>query len=214
MTQRILFVTLSLILLSACKSNSEVIEPTSTFIPLPIITSTFTPAITAFPTSELSPYYGEPQPAQIIINDEIYNSKIGTTKWITEVFPDGTYKMTIGDAFAIITPTEPILTKPNPSFTLKFSIPINPTELWYIFYKVSEQELNSQDSTHGSFAWNPDYKTQTYIEQTNLPLLSEQQLTFSLEPGFYVFEVHPGWGGAPPHTELEADYGFLIEVQE
>ena len=176
--------------------------------------STFTSAKTPVPTSELAPYYGVPQPAKAIINGKTYNSEIGTTMWITEVKPDGSVVGEIGDAFAIITPIVPIITTSDLSLTLKLPLPINPTELWFAIYNVLKKELDSQDSTQGAFRWNPDYKTQTYQDQTYPPLLMEQQLTFSLEPGIYVFEVHAGWGGIPPHTELEADYGFLLEVQK
>jgi hypothetical protein len=176
------------------------------------ISETHTP--TALPVDELSSYYGKPQPAQIIINDQTYSSRIGTTKWITQAFPDGTTTTMIGDAFAIITPTQPVPVKSDLSMLLRLPIPINPTELWYILYKVSEEELESQDSTHGSFAWNPDHKTQMYIENYSVLLSDAQYLNFSLESGIYVFEVHASWGGKPPHTQLEADYGFLLQVQE
>jgi hypothetical protein len=53
-----------------------------------------------------------------------------------------------------------------------------------------------------------------YIENYSVLLSDAQYLNFSLEPGIYVFEVHAAWGGKTPHTELEADYGFLLEVQE
>ncbi len=202
--------------MTACQQAEVSVEPTNTFTPLAISTETpaLTPAPTAFPTSELSPYYGEPQPAKVIVNGKTYDSEIGTIKWITEIQPDGSRAMVIGDAFAIITPTEPIVTTSNLLLTLKLPIPINPTELGYALFKVSQKELDSQDSTHGAFRWNPDYKTQAYQGQTDLPLLAEQQLTFSLEPGIYVLEVHAGWGGIPPHTELEADFGFLFKAQE
>ena len=201
-------------IVTACQQTEVSVEATNTLMPQITRTETSTTAPRAFPTSELAPYYGGPQPAKIIVSGKTYYSEIGTTQWITEVQPDGTTAMMIGDAFAIITPTEPIITKTSFSFTLEFQIPINPTELWYILYKVSEQELDTRDSTHGAFRWNPDYKTQANIEHTDLPLLSKQQLKFSVEPGIYVFEVHTGWGGTPPHTELEADFGFLLEVHE
>jgi len=205
-----------ILVVTACQQAEVSVEPGNTFTPPATTTETLALASmpAAFPRSELSPYYGEPQPAKIIVNGETYDSEIGTTMWITEVHPDGSTAMVIGDAFAIITPIEPIITTSSFSLTLELPIPINPTELWYALFKVSEKELDAQDSTYGAFAWNPDYKTQTHQEQTYPPLLPKQQLTFSFEPGIYVFEVHAGWGGAKLHTELEADFGFLFEVQE
>lgn len=166
---------------------------------------------TPIPTpDELSPYYGEPQPAKVIINGKTYDSEIGTIMWVTEVHPDGSQTMMTGDAFAIITPREPIVTKSsNFSFTLKLPIPINPTELWYGIFAVTEDEIKLQDPKEDIYRWYPNYE-----QQPSLPLLAEQQMDFSLDPGFYVLEVNAGWGGIPPHTVLQADFGFLFEVQD
>ena len=172
------------------------------------------PFISVSTPDELAPYYGTPQPAIAIVNGTEYESKIGTTQWIRESFSDGTRVIEIGDAFAINTPINPIVTSSNNLFILKLPIPINPTELWYAIYSVTEDEINSQDSSQGIFRWNPDYKTQNYQEQTLLPLLVEQELTLPLDSGFYVLEVNAGWGGTPSHSELKADYGFLIEIQK
>ncbi len=175
-----------------------------------VLTSCQQTTVTAIPTAdEFSPYYGTPQPAKAIVNGKIYDSEIGTTMWIIKVNSDGSQVTETGDAFAIITPTEPIVTTSNLSFTLKLPIPINPTELWYGIFSVTEDEINLQNSKEGVYRWYPNYK-----QQPHLPLLAEQELTFSLDPGTYVLEVHAGWGDIPPHTELEADYGFLFEVQE
>jgi len=215
--KKIISSLLFILTLTACRQINMIATPTTTFLPTAILTTMppSTPTLTAIPTSELARYYGPPQPAKIIINNKIYDSEIGTTMWITEVKPDGSVVGEIGDAFAIITPTEPIVTTSNLSLILKLPIPINPTELWYAIFKVSEKELNSQDTEQGVFRWHPDYEAQkTYQGQIHPLLMAEQQLNFSLEPGIYVFEVHAGWGGTPPHTELEADYGFLLEVQE
>lgn len=162
---------------------------------------------------KLAPYYGTPQPARVIVNHKSYDSEIGNTKWI-KLAEDGTRYMEFGDAFAIITPTKPIVTKPDLSLNLQLPIPINPTILWYMLFKVSEKDLNSQDSTQGAFRWNPNPETQMYLEQTYPSLLTEQDLTFSLKPGVYVLQIHAGWGITSSQTELEADYGFLFEVQE
>ena len=200
------------LVMTACQQAEVSAEPTSTFTSPAIDTET--PAPRTISASELSPYYGEPQPAKIIINGKTYDSEIGTTRWIMEALPDGSQVTAIGDAFAIITPKEPIVVNGDLSILLRLPIPIDPTELWYIVYKVSEDELVSQNLTQDVFRWNPDYNTQMYIDNASALLSDAQYLNFSLEPGIYVFEVHAAWGGKPPHTELEADYGFLLEVQE
>jgi hypothetical protein len=200
------------LVMTACQQAEDSVAPTNTFISSAIDTKA--PAPTTISASELSPYYGEPQPAKIIIDGKTYDSEIGTTQWIMEALPDGSYVTQIGDAFAIITPKEPIVVEGDLSLLLRLPIPIDPTELWYIVYKVSQDELGSQDLTQDAFRWNPDYSTQMYIDNASALLSDAQYLNFSLEPGIYVFEVHAAWGGKPPHTELEADYGFLLEVQE
>lgn len=199
-------------IVTACQQTETSAEPINT--PILSTMDTETPAPTTISASDLSPYYGEPQPAKIIIDGKTYDSEIGTTKWITEVQPDGSTAVITGDAFAIITPKEPIAVNGDLSILLRLPIPIDPTELWYIVYKVSQDELDSQDLTHDAFAWNPDHKTQMYIENYSVLLSHAQYLNFSLESGIYVFEVHAAWGGRSPHTELEADYGFLFQVQE
>jgi hypothetical protein len=209
--KKIISSLLFILALTACRQINIIATPTATFLPTAILTTMppSTPTLTAIPTSELAPYYGPPQPAKIIINNKIYDSEIGTTMWITEVKPDGSVVGEIGDAFAIITPKEPIVTVSNPSLVLKLPVQINPTELWYGIFAVTEDEINLQNPKEGVYRWHPNYE-----QQPSLPLLAEQELTFSLDPGTYVLEVHASWGGIPPHVELEADYGFLIEVQE
>jgi hypothetical protein len=211
--KKIILKLLVILVVTACQQIEVPIELTSTAA-LPV-TSTETPSpksgSTALPAKELSAYYGEPQPAKIIVNGKTYDSEIGNTKWITEVSHDGSQAAVFEDAFAIITPKEPIVVEGDLSLLLRLPIPIDPTELWYIVYKVSEDELGSQDLTQDVFRWNPDYNTQMYIDNASALLSDAQYLNFSLEPGIYVFEVHAGWG---VHTELEADFGFLLEVQE
>ena len=158
----------------------------------------------ATPKSELEPYYGDPQPAKLILEGKTYDSEVGTTKWIKAV-SNGGYAMEIADVFAIVTSREPVRTTSNPLLTLKLPIPIDPTKLWYALFAVTENELHSQDPKAYYYRWQPDN-----VQQHSLELLAEQPLNLSLEPGTYVLEVHAGWG----NSELEADYGFLIEVQE
>ncbi|HET7144184.1 MAG TPA: hypothetical protein VFI68_09215, partial [Anaerolineales bacterium] len=112
------------LVVSACQQAEVSVEPINTFTPPTTTTETpsLTSAPTAFSTSELSPYYGEPQPAKVIVNGKTYDSRIGTTKWILKANSDGSHVTRIGDAFAIITPTEPIITKPSFSVTLELPI--------------------------------------------------------------------------------------------
>ena len=116
--------------------------------------------------------------------------------------------MEIGDAFAVITPAQPIRATTPLTITLILPIPINPTDLWYRVFGVTDND-GSFDYSNQIARWNPPPQ-----EQTFLSLLAQQKLTFSLTPGLYVLEVHAGWGGVKPWVELEADYGFLIEIQE
>jgi hypothetical protein len=203
-------ILLFFLILTACQQANITAVPTTTPIPVVVSTPTMTlmPTLTVVPTSELVPYYGMPQPVVAIVNGKTYESEIGTTMW-AYFDSNGNQYIEVGDAFAIITPKKPIVTASKLLLTLELPIPINPTELWYAIFAVTNDEINSQDPKEDVYRWHPDYE-----QQPSLPLLAEQELTFSLDPGTYVLEVHVGWGGKPPHTELEADYGFLIEVQE
>ena len=157
-------------------------------------------------TDEFAPYYGQPQPAQVVVNSEIYDSEVGSTTWVY-IDSEGNPVGELGDAFAVVTPTKPIFAKSPLSLTLRLPIPINPTELWYRVFNVTDK---SDQPEWQVGRW-------TYLknqEETKPPsLLYEQELAFSLTPGTYVLEVHATWVGSPI-TDLEADYGFLIEIQE
>jgi len=207
---------LLILVVTACQQQMAIVAtPTSTVVPATLtMTPTFTPTVAIAPTSVFVPYYGEPQPARIIVNGETHNSGIGTTQWITDVQPDGTTAILIADAFAVITPREPIVAKRDFAFILELPIPITPVQLRYLVYKLTKEDIDSQDPAEDVFRWNPDDQTQTYIENFSPLLSASQHLSFSLEPGLYVLSVFAAWGGEFPETELEANYGFLLEVEE
>lgn len=201
-------VLLFVLVLTACQPAAMTNTPIVGSTPMGTATTTLLsmPTPIAYPTSILSPYYGKPQPAKAIINGQIYDSGVGTYKWIVEEESGGIMHMDVGDAFAIITPANPIDVKSPFSITLILPIPIGPTELWYCFFAVSEKDGTYQ----GQFArWYPSDE-----EQILLPLQSRQDITLSPAAGAYVLEVHAGWGGPNQHPELSADYGFLIKVAE
>jgi len=52
------------------------------------------------------------------------------------------------------------------------------------------------------------------IELGKIPLLSNQELRFTLEPGFYVLIVDATWTEMEWFGHISATYGFLIEVEE
>ncbi|HLO16141.1 MAG TPA: hypothetical protein VK206_15010 [Anaerolineales bacterium] len=134
------------LIVAACQQVAVIAVPTTTSIPATLTQiPTFTPAVTTDPTSELVPYYGTPQPAKVIINGKTYDSEIGTTQWIS-INADGDRVMEIGDAFAIITPKESIPITSKFSFILRLPISVNPTELWYAIFAVTENEIAAQSS--------------------------------------------------------------------
>src|SRR5687767_13679700 len=103
---KILLKVLVVLVVTACQQTEIPIELTTTATPPTTSTETSPPksVSTALPANELSAYYGEPQPAKIIVNGKTYDSEIGNTMWITEVPPDGSQAAVLEDAFAIITP--------------------------------------------------------------------------------------------------------------
>ena len=166
-------------------------------------------AATATPTHDaLAPYYGTPEPATVIVNGKSYKSGIGTTKWIY-IDAVGSEVMAIGDAFAIITPVLPIVITSPFSLTLELPIPLSPTEIAYSLIPVTDKD-RAQEPSKQTASWNP----LSYPEPIFPPLMYQQELTFSADPGLYVLDVLAGWGGTKPHVRLRADYGFLIEIQE
>ena len=164
-------------------------------------------AVPALPTADtFAPYHGTPQPASLIVNGEEFNSKVGTSTW-TYIDSDGNLVEEHGDAFAILTPTEPILARSPFAFTLILPVPANPVILVCRLFDVTDQV--------GQPAWYTgrwDYLQNPLEIQTQLRY--EQDLTIPLTSGAYVLEVYAGWGRIGQHTELEVDYGFLIEIQE
>jgi hypothetical protein len=166
---------------------------------------------TPVPTpDELAPYYGTPKPAKVIINGKSYDSGVGDTKWIY-IDSNGNQYMSVGDAFAIITPVQPVVVKSPFSLTLKLPIPINPTDLWYRLIAVTDKDRAHEPSDRdGSASWDPS----SYPEQIFPSLLYQQELIFPPTPGTYVLEVCAGWGGTKQQVELRTVYGFLFEVQE
>lgn len=163
--------------------------------------------VTATPTiDEFAPYYGQPQPAQVVVNGATYDSGVGNTTWVY-IDSEGNPVGELGDAGAVITPTKPILAKSLLSFTLRLPIPINPTDLWCRLFNVTDKSIYPEWQV-GRWTY---LKNQVEIPPTEL--LYEQALTVSLPPGTYVLQVHATWEGSPI-TDLEADYGFLFEVQE
>jgi len=64
----------------------------------------------ATPTADLSAYYGEPKAAVLIINGQQQRAGVGTSTWITSKSGDEV-SMSHGDAFAMVTPDQALVTK-------------------------------------------------------------------------------------------------------
>lgn len=121
----------------------------------------------------------------------------------------GDQYLQIGDAFAIITPIQPIVVTSPCSAILELPIPMSPTTLSYRLISVTEKD-GIVENNNQIRRWNPTSNPESILP----PLEYQQELTFSPTPGNYVLDIIAGWGGTEPHVRLQANYGFFIEVQE
>ncbi len=78
----------------------------------------------------------------------------------------------------------------------------------------------SDNATKESVGWwsdgqlrNPPIQREI-VNLGSLPLLSDQEITLSLEPGFYVLMVYASWADVEWYGHVGAEYNFLIEVRD
>jgi len=117
--------------------------------------------------------------------------------------PDGTTGEVIGDAFAVITAAEPIVTTSPFTAILVLPIPVPPARLIYDLAPVSED--NKQPGSTAEYSrWQPQPEA-----QFPLPLLSRQAFNVATAPGLYVLSLFVEW------EQLgSANHGFLIQIKK
>jgi hypothetical protein len=155
------------------------------------------------PSQDLSVFYGNRPPAAILIAGEQEQvAAVGTSTWTLE--KKGQEQTSVhGDAFALVTPAEPLSVPASFTATLRLPIPIAPSILWYALKPVTDN-INRTTSSPDMTSW------QVAFEQpgTSLELKPEQEISLSMQPGQYLLEIYAEW------PELgSADYGFFLEVE-
>ncbi len=195
MMRQIISWLIVVLLLDACAPAPGAIYPPDT---------TAMPAYPAAssPTQDLSAYYGNRPPAAILIVGEQQVAAVGTSTWTLE--KKGQEQTSVhGDAFALVTPANPLPVPASFTATLRLPIPTAPSILWYALKPVTDN-INQTTSSADMTSWQVAF----YQPGTSLDLKPEQEISLSLEPGQYLLEVYAEW------PELgNADYGFFLEVQ-
>ncbi len=155
------------------------------------------------PSQDLSVFYGNRPPAAILtVAEQEQVAAVGTSTWTLE--KRGQEQTSVhGDAFALVTPANPLPVPAAFTATLRLPIPTAPSILWYALMPVTDN-INRTTSSPDMTNWRVAFLQLG----TSLDLQPEQVISFSLEPGQYLLEVYAEW------PELgNADYGFFLEVQ-
>jgi len=154
------------------------------------------------PSQDLSAFYGNRPPAAIlIVGEQAQVAAVGTSTWTLE--KKGQEQTTVhGDAFALVTPVQSLVVPESFSAILRLPIPAVPSTLWYALKPVNDTIVRSSDQ--GTTRWQVSFLQ----PGTSLDLKSEQEISFSLDPGQYLLEVFAEWP-----VLGSADYGFFLEVQ-
>ena len=156
------------------------------------------------PTADLSAYYGEPKAAVLTINGQQQKAGVGTSTWIISKSGDE-IGMSHGDAFAMITPDQALVTKSPFTATLSLSIPVAPSQLYYHILATTHLEKYEYPQS-GRISWTPSRPADPV--ENPLPLQQQQDIALDLSPGGYVLVVFVEWADLG-----DVEYGFWIEVQ-
>lgn len=197
--------------LAACDAQTGQLD---THSPQPYPSPEITTAI------DLSPYYGKPAPAVLIIEGQSQIAGIGTYSWVQSKKGDQTEQM-VADAFALITPADPLgvsssitntLTSPYPiepskstypiTATLVLPYPIMPSIVAYVVQPVTENK-RARPPEGDKAAWVTSAGSDIFLQRE-----TTQNFTLILEQGSSVMNLRVEWEGLG-----SVNYGFYIEVQ-
>ena len=119
------------------------------------------------------------------------------------------WKGTCAD-FGIYTNSEPLVTQ-SP-FTAHLHLPVvePPHSLRLQTMMVSPPgRLAYEIITDSEASWSSEKPGRELVDQGELPLKRDQEIEFSLEPGYHVLVISAAW-----RDYGDVQYGFLIEVQQ
>ncbi len=162
-----------------------------------------TPGALTSPTPDPSSYYGDkPLAATLVAGGRQQTAGVGTFFWTVEKKGESS-KTLHADAFALVTPGEPLTVTSPITGTLLLPIPIAPSTLWYRVTPAT-QDLDRGVSDGGSIRWQAGNGQ----PGTSLVLESRVEIPLSLEQGKYLLEVYAAWPDLG-----SVDYGFYLEIQ-
>ena len=156
----------------------------------PTETVTFPSSTATSPVDDI-----EPPPATLEINGSVQTSGIGTFCWSNE---SGGL---CADMIGVPTQPDPIITSSPIQAQLHLPLEEPPSNLELQIMPVDETSI---DVGPRNYRWW-DYQDQP---SGTLPLISEQAIDLSLEPGLYVLRITAWWDG-----EGDVTYGFLLQVE-
>jgi hypothetical protein len=151
--------------------------------------------------SEGESLHVEPPPASLKIAGQEQVSGIGNYCWPQQT-GEQTDVIVCSDAFAVITPEQPLIVSSPAMARFRLALEENPDRLSLQVALVSpEDEL--QIVGEGWRAW-PGGQGERRLP----PLLREPPVELDLAPGLYVLDLQAGWD-----EWGDVSYGFLVEVQ-
>jgi hypothetical protein len=148
---------------------------------------------------EFYPYEGIVPLARLEVDEKNQLAEVGSYCWNNGC----------ADGPAISTSSVPLIIKPSSMTRLRLPLEKAPSGLMLSAMLVSPPGTLQYEYLHGDSAdWSYEVTGRGQVDLGSLPLQSEQNLEFSLEPGYYVLTVLAIWQDIG-----DVKYGFLIEVQ-
>ena len=144
----------------------------------------------------------DPPPAILSIDGNEQISGIGNYCWKEENEP---YSV-CADAFSIITPTEPLLTRSPFTALLRLPLQVPPEELEFSTFRVTDDD-ELKEAANGVRVWSLKYGNAG--NRYKRPLEREPDIYLSLKPGLYVLRVDANW-----KDNGSVSYGFLVKVYD
>ncbi len=153
-------------------------------------------------SAPLTPYYGHPAPAVLLVDGQEQTSGVGTYFWHLEA-----NAIVHADAFAVVAPTRPLTVTVPFTATLILPVPLPPLTLQAAFYPVTHADRWRYQKGFSTLLeyehWDPSPRA-----AQQLPREFRQDLYFVDFPeSLYIYDVRAEWAGLG-----SVNYGFLLYI--